>query len=145
MCLIPKNLHFRVYNDIQSARVATRNILVWKVLDSCTGTIGYSPYRGAKWVLGRSRTAQMRMNLRPDGKIERGLHAFMSKYAAAKRVEMMSGTSYHPAIIPVGSRIWFGMDGDVAADEMIVFENMVDLKVVYGKITKPMKYTTLTE
>jgi hypothetical protein len=73
--------------------------------------------------------------------IERGLHSCQTEgYALVQRA-----SDRFPAIIPVGSTVWFGRRGDIASNQLIVYETMADLLAVHGRVTKPKHYSELVE
>ena len=37
-----------------------------------------------------------------------------------------------PAVIPAGSKIWYGEDGDVVSNQLIVFRDMKEVKEWYA-------------
>jgi hypothetical protein len=128
--------------------VATRPILVWKALKRVTSNEGVtyrSPYKEKMYRMGfRYRTSTMwirKTSWWDTANINEGLHACLSIKAA--KLHGTHGLVF-PAIIPVGSRVWFGKGHTVAANQLIVYYALEDIENVHGSITDPKKWQEVT-
>ena len=127
--------------------VAKQPILVWKRLDNCNDTHGYSPYRGTRWDYGKEKTVH-RFTYAGGGRqtgygvVEAGLHAYTSVTA----IRIPSGGNIYPAVIPVGARFWLGYHDEIVSDKMTVYRTVPDLFTALGitKFAKPIRKADLT-
>ena len=127
--------------------VAKQPILVWKQLDNCNDTHGYSPYRGTRWDYGKEKTVHRftyggGARRRDYRLVEGGLHAFTSVTA----IRIPSGGNICPAVIPVGARFWLGCYDEIVSDKMTVYRTVPDLFTALGitKFAKPIRKADLT-
>jgi hypothetical protein len=118
-------------------RVAQRDILVYKILRKDF----ISPFQRTQWTPGEMNSARMGTTSGKWNEIEVGLHALTSKRAAYdyKRGLYMNYYKTFPAVIPKGSRVFFGDSNQIASNQMVVFKNVADLEAVYGKIGDGVK------
>lgn len=141
MCLyVDMNLHKGTRRGVYAreagfapCRVAQRDILVYKVLDGRYT----SPYQYSIWVPGVAKTAtKMRKTSGSMNEIEAGLHALttMNDAEGFRKSCWGGGNKIFPAVIPKGSRVFFGRNGHIAADKMVIFKDVADLEAKYGKI-----------
>lgn len=136
MCLhIDSTIHSLNANSIGKPFIATRDILVWKVLDDVGKTGGNAPFRGCRWKFGKARVApKMRKSISVYGSLDVGLHAVLSRSAARN----ISGWFYRrrvcPAIIPKGSQLFFGRKRDIVATKMIVYPDLAAVEAKHGPI-----------
>lgn len=107
-----------------TAKVATFPILTYKVLDvdKCDkGKVYYtSPYRGTSYKMGTLYRSAFSFDLF-DYSIQRGLHSCINVSSANNHMSF-SGENF-PAIIPVGSKFYLGMAGEIVSNQLIVFPN----------------------
>ncbi len=127
-------------------RIAAQHILVYKLLRKSDEKGGFAPFRDCRWTFGETRTAKgMRVNTDTRSTaVYYGLHAHTTKSKAHDSSAFVWNTTVHPAIIPKGSRVFFGENIDVVATEMVVFKDMESLIAVYGKPGKAKRKKTLT-
>lgn len=145
MCLRVAPEHHTVsggkYNAKYRPRVAGYDILVYKVLrtrpySSQTGTRYLSPYRDYEWKFGILTKTERDWPMRTkaeytDRSIHAGLHAMVTKRRARTLKENNWCSSNHvivPAIIPKGTKFWYGNKGDIAAAAMILYKDLREAK-----------------
>lgn len=135
MCLQPINGRFEI-------RIADRDIVVWKVLETYPtrkGTPGktlHSPYYGAIYNPGKTKRSVMRVVF---GNIDEALHAFITLDAAETRKGGDSSRHVFPAVIPAGSKFTVGQWNEIASTALIVYRTMKDLEKVHGKVAEPVQ------
>lgn len=122
-------------------RVATRDIVVWKVLTRATEKTALSPYQDSVYIFGKPRYSNIRIVDRPCGyaTIENGLHAFISKRRANDRFYNWRNARTYPAIIPEGATFYLGGGNEVASTRLIVYKTMEDLEAVHGKVSRAVQ------
>lgn len=123
MCLIP--------ND--SARIAQKDIIVYKILLKSSEGFYLSPYRDEPYYMGELKTANIRYRLRtreglhfPVRKwiIEEGLHAFID-YSTASLTAVMtpiSGLSIVKGVIPKGAMYVLGTGNEIVSTQLKLIE-----------------------
>lgn len=126
----------------RKAASASRDILVWKVLSETTAKGGKSPYRGCSWRFGVERQAKMKLQLKGyQTKIDIGLHAAINRTAAKRVGYGFCNVRCYPAIIPKGSRLFFGINEHIVATRMIVYPNLAAVAAKHGPIgSKVLKF-----
>lgn len=128
-------------------KVATRPLVVWKVLreqNTCSsarslnGNRWVSPVRDFPYVFEKLYTSEMVF----DGStIEDGLHALRApNQYEANDIWGLDPVNFpfkqaFPALIPVGSEFFVGEDDDVVTNQLIVFRTLDDL-MNYCGVTK---------
>jgi len=146
MCLyIDNTLHA---GKVKSRR-ATQDILVYKVLRVVKGYDAFgqateryeAPYRGTDWQMGVKKTATMKVY---DAKtyyasVEEGLHSCLTQARARTRNSGWNSTRVFPAIIPKGSNVYFGTNGEAASNALIVYKNRAELVKARGAIGPGIK------
>ena len=110
-----------------------QHYLVYKVLCRLkpSGKGYMSPYRRMLYEFGRIYKVKLQQPSR-YGTVHRGLHATRTRKEAREIVKIESllpqrVCEYFPAIIPAGSRIYYGIWDDVVSDKLIVFKDMKSL------------------
>lgn len=121
MCLIPK----------ESAKIADKDIVVYKVLLKYSNEIYLSPYRGAQYKIGKLYTANIRyrerLTYKVDGYtvttsvIEEGLHAYTSKSFAFLRAFSITGFVFK-AIIPKEAMYVLGTENEIVSTQLKLIE-----------------------
>lgn len=121
MCLIPK----------ESAKIADKDIVVYKILLKCSNEIYLSPYRGAPYEIGKLYTANIQYHERLLDKIdecsitniviEEGLHAYTSMGIAFLKAFLINGIVFE-AIIPKGATYVLGTDNDIVSTQLKLIE-----------------------
>ena len=124
MCLIPK----------ASAKIAEKDIVVYKLLGKCSNGVYYSPWRDAPYEIEKLYTTNIRYYERflyeVDGFpikttiIEEGLHAYID-YSTAVLKSMMvpiSGLFIVKAIIPRGSMYVLGVGSEIVSTQLKLIE-----------------------
>lgn len=139
MCLYPDpTIHEISPAGKVKHRFAARDILVWKVLrvrNSCDKLGGFAPFRDTRWLFGKTHTApKMRKVIDIYDGVEQGLHACISRTKAKEVRVSMIGKRIFPAVIPKGSKLFFGGNRDIAADTMIVYPNLAAVEAKHGPI-----------
>lgn len=135
MCLHPINDRFEI-------RIADRDIVVWKVLETYPtlknkpGKTLYSPYYCAIYNPGRTKRSPMWITC---GVIDEGLHAFITHDAAVRRMKAETQRHIYPAVIPAGSKFTVGRWNEIASTALIVYHTMKDLEKVHGKVAEPVQ------
>ena len=122
--------------------VATRDILVWIVLKYSDKLGGVAPYRGCRWDFGSKRetTTLSRDDFPCKNIIEYGLHATLSQTSARKLASSFyngygsNPAKVFPAIIPKGSKLFFGSYRDIVATRMIVYKDLAAVEAKHGPI-----------
>ena len=124
MCLIPK----------QSAKIAEKDIIVYKILSKYSNGRYYSPWRGAPYEIGKLYTANIRYYERLFYKvdeypikaivIEEGLHAYIDRVIAEITVALHPGLDYFivKAIIPRGSMYVLGTRNEIVSTQLKLIE-----------------------
>lgn len=131
-------------------RIASQDILVYKVLKNPHEKCGYAPYMDTRWTFGSPRSYQrLRKSLNITNEaIEAGLHAFTSLSTAEYRASKLDTSGFYgsynkykvfPAVIPKGSRLYFGCKDDIVATDLIVYKDRVSLVAARGPIGKGIK------
>lgn len=124
-------------------KVTKKNLLVFKGLSVDTRSKGItysSPYRGTEYVMGNMNHADLFSDTCGNyyGEIHHGIHSCLSRAAAKEH-----SSRVFPAIIPAGSKIWYGKGyRDVASDKLIVFRDMRDLNRHYD-VSEPQTLSQL--
>lgn len=121
MCLIPK----------ESAKIAEKDIVVYKLLGKCSNGAYYSPWRDAPYEIGKLYTANIRYHERlvyevdeypvTTTIIEEGLHAYTSKNFAFLRAFSIIGSVFK-AIIPKGAMYVLGKDNEIVSTQLKLIE-----------------------
>lgn len=121
MCLIPK----------ESAKIADKDIIVYKVLLKYSNETYYSPYRDVPYEIGKLYTANIRYRERPVYKIEEypvtttvieeGLHAHTSKGFAFLRAFSIIGSVFK-GVIPKGALYVLGTGNDIVSTQLKLIE-----------------------
>ena len=120
------------FHKSNTASVATRDILVWKVLKLPNNIFGFAPFQGCKWHFGFERSSKLDYWNRV---VDAGLHAKLSKTAARRYVRCgLDNVRVFPAIIPKGSKLFFGRDRDIVATQMIVYKDLAAVEANHGPI-----------
>lgn len=143
MCLYIDLSFHRPKNNIIHSAIASRDILVWKVLRMVDWTGGNSPHYDHGWdfgikytELGLKKSIKLDLDSDYEDEIHHGLHAVLSRNACrniARHVSIVD-KRYLPAIIPKKSRLWFGTGRDIVANNMIVYPNLAVVEANHGKI-----------
>lgn len=132
MCLyVDKNYHPGMS---PKARVAQQDILVYKVLDKTPRGAYRSPYQGTKWTLGGMKKSSLHCTYSSYGSwtVRIGLHSCITRSAA--KLHTYCASDIYPAIIPKGSRVWFGTSDEIASDKLIVYRDKAELVKARGAI-----------
>lgn len=121
MCLILK----------ESAKIADKDIVVYKILLKYSDGTYRSPYRGAQYEIGKLHTADIQYHKRLLDKvdehpitktvIEEGLHAYTSIGSAFLRAFFLDGIVVK-AIIPRGATYVIGTDDDIVSTQLKLIE-----------------------
>lgn len=130
------------------ARTVTSPILVYKVLKRVGGSeYAISPFRNFHWLFGKEHTAKFSHNYYYDEhNIDEGLHAFGNRQKANDLKSYGYGRRVYYAVIPVGAKVYMGMDDDIVSTKMTVYASLNDLQAVHGKVsTTPVDYRKLTK
>lgn len=121
MCLIPK----------ESAKIADKDIIVYKVLLKCPNETYRSPYRDVSYEIGKLYTANIRYHERLAYKmgeysatttvIEEGLHAYTLRGFAFLRAFSITGSVFK-AIIPKGALYVLGTGNEIVSTQLKLIE-----------------------
>lgn len=121
MCLIPK----------ESAKIADKDIVVYKILLEYTDGTYHSPYRYAPYEIGKLYTANIRYHERLAYKVDEypitntvigeGLHAYTSMDTAFLQAFIIDGIVFE-AIIPKGAMYVLGTDNDIVSTQLKLIE-----------------------
>lgn len=123
MCLIPK----------ESAKIAEKDIVVYKILVKYLNGVHYSPWRDAPYEIGKLYTANIRYKLRireglnfpiREWIIEEGLHAYVDYSTAALTLVMVpiSGLFIVKAIVPRDSMYVLGTGNQIVSTQLKLIE-----------------------
>lgn len=117
-----------LYSKQTKPIILRKDKVVWKIVMPY-GKIFRSPYRRCVWKVGKMKSIKSFTKISYFGSIliYRGLHAFVYKYRANKQIKemrsyFMGSLLVVKCIIPAGSRVWYGMNGDIASDKLIITE-----------------------
>lgn len=125
------------------ARVATRDIVVYKVLRNCGDVSGVSPYQSARWVWGKRVNVIFESEAVFDSygyaTVDVGLHAFYDLESARKRANRVYDGKMCWAIIPKGSKLFFGARGEIVSTSMIVYKTKRDMVKKHGPVGEPVR------
>lgn len=121
MCLIPK----------ESAKIADKDIVVYRILMKYTDGTYHSPYKDAPYEIGKLYTANIQYYERLFYKvdeypitqlvIEEGLHAYTSMGTASLQAFLINGIVFE-AIIPKGATYVLGTDNDIVSTQLKLIE-----------------------
>lgn len=122
MCLKPK----------ESAKIADKDIVVYKVLLKYSNEIYLSPYRGAQYEIGKLYTANIQYCERLLDKIvecsitstviEEGLHSYTSMSTAFLQAFLLINGIVFEAIIPKGATYVLGTNNDIVSTQLKLIE-----------------------
>lgn len=137
MCLWPINDKFQI-------RVASRDIVVWKVQESFKTARGeegkqlYSPYQHTIYKPGYVKRSKLEIY---GGTVHEGLHTCLTRGAANSLVfRSVSSTRLTlPSVIPAGAKFIVGDYGQIASTALIVYHTLDDLQKVHGKVARAVK------
>lgn len=131
MCLSVSSVHYSAVFDKVTPFTAEDDIVVYKVLESPfhfnneDDRYYISPYRGAKYKPGNGYFIWFElMATRDHYNIDRfhvheGLHAFVDREAAYKRLTLCSGSSVYKMIIPKGAQYFLGKEYDIVTNRLV--------------------------
>lgn len=127
MCLCVDPMHDKAFNKLK-AGIADKHYTVYKVVKrSWHRDNDYvTPYRGARVVFGRlerSRIVFYNCFGNTVTVINEGLHSCRTLETAERLRKENKKHSICTAIIPKGSKLYYGVDGDVVSNKLIIFEN----------------------
>lgn len=116
MCLIPKG----------SAKIADKDIEVYKLLYKSLKGDYVSPFRWAKYSVGKLKTANIKyvrkyINGADTEVIEEGIHAYID-YGRAMLDAFSFDTFVFKAVIPKGATYVFSKDEDIVSTQLKVIE-----------------------
>lgn len=121
MCLIPK----------ESAKIADKDIVVYKVLLKYTNGTYRSPYKDAQYEIGKLYTANIQYYERLLYQVDEhpiiklaigeGLHAYTSMGTAFLQAFLINGIVFE-AIIPKGATYVLGTDNDIVSTQLKLIE-----------------------
>lgn len=125
MCLIP----------VESAKIADKDITVYKLLVKYLNGVYYSPWRDAPYEIRKLYTANIRYHERllyktideyPIARtiIEEGLHAFINYSTASLTAAMVpvSGLSIVKGVIPKGALYVLGAGNEIVSTQLKLIE-----------------------
>lgn len=146
----PKDFHGKREGrrDYHHARVATRDIVVYKILRRADSSSGLSPYQYTRYDFGKKYTTSKLVNHKLTATrsgwggptIEEGLHAFHNYDDAVSRTNRMGANArLYYAIIPKGSKLFFGTRGEIVSSALIVYRTKNDLVKNHGPIGDPVR------
>ncbi len=126
-------------------RIAKQDILIFKILANPTSIDGVSPYQDYVWTFGKQ--VAVGMDAFSTGSVDVGLHAYINVGSARKRANRIkrrprddaATVVVRPGVIPKGSRLFFGHNGEIVADKMIVYKNLAQLRKARGQIGPGIK------
>lgn len=121
MCLIPK----------ESAKIADKDIIVYKIVVKSLNGVYYSPWRDFPYEIGKLYTANIRYHTRLQYKtidkypitrtiIEEGLHAFINHSTAflTAATVPVSGLSIVKGVIPRGAMYVLGTGNEIVSTQL---------------------------
>lgn len=132
------------HHDKYTSRIAQRDILVYKVLEPCKNKTNFalSPYQAFIWKFGKLVNRRAVKSCYDTYKwaqptIRIGLHACTTRHSAFRHMQF--ARKVFPAIVPKGSRVFFGLHNEIVSNNLIVYKNMEDLEAVHGKVAQGVK------
>lgn len=168
MCLkVSANYHKRMSRN--AGLLLDRDLVVWKGLEYRYNAVDGSeiftaPYRTYEYKLGELNSAELGKTCskfygHDEWQIHRGLHSFKTikklrvyftgiiTYSTLRTMEQRTIASgdvvAFPAIIPKGSRVFFGTRGDIVSTKLIVYRDLKQLQRKHGKLADPIKVEEL--
>lgn len=138
MCLTVDPLyHKATKNKKPQPRIAQRDIVVWKVLEPSTHhervkhkSALVSPYQRTPYKLGERKDENI--NWTSKYYVYDGLHSYRTRIGGF--ITASTKKDIYPAIIPRGSKVFFGLSGKVVSTSLIVYANMAELEKVHGPV-----------
>lgn len=105
-----------------------KHYMVWKKGRGLTVMV--SPFRNFCYIFGKEYCTNLRST---RCTVDDGFHSMRQKSCRGKwRWNYgLTNTSWFPCIIPTGSEVYYGKDGDVASNKIIVFRNIKELNKWY--------------
>jgi hypothetical protein len=118
-----------VSNDIHGEHnrkpfITPTPILVHKLLCNSNAVSGVSPYQGTRWYFGKEMSVS-KFGYATYGdtlEVHQGLHAYRDQR------DVWDNEDSHPAVIPVGAKIWIGIGREIVTNRMTVYRDMNALK-----------------
>lgn len=109
--------------------IATEDITVYKILErySLTSEKWYSPYRGVRYILGKSYRSDLEIYQRSSKltfTVEEGLHAYTSLEKAMSMSSYRSHLEVFKAIIPKGSEYLIGEHNEIVSNHLVVVQKL---------------------
>lgn len=112
---------------------AETDLLVYKCLDSSNGENGveyctpyqYLPITFNDGVCNMKSKLEGKSNYVHIQHIDIGIHSFFDKFSAdatAMQFHKQDGTKVFYAIIPKGAEYFFGCDGDIVSNKLVIFK-----------------------
>ena len=142
MCLSVDPLYHKATKSKQpQPRIAQRDIVVWKVLESPSyhervkhKSALVSPYQRTPYKLGErmNKNIKVRGNRTFKYYVYEGLHSYRTRIGCYNIAS--TEKDIYPAIIPRGSKVFFGLSGKVVSSSLIVYANMAALEKVHGPV-----------
>ena len=92
-----------------------------------------TPFLHKRLQFGKLYRSEVRATFPRDGRISQGFHSMRasSLHGQWRYYPKMLDAAL-PAVIPAGSKIWYGEDGDVVSNQLIVFRDMKEVKEWYA-------------
>lgn len=142
MCLSVDPLYHKATKSKKpQPRIAQRDIVVWKVLESPSyhervkhKSALVSPYQRTPYKLGERRYENIKVYGDRTFKyyVLEGLHSYRTRIGCF--ITTSTKKDIYPAIIPRGSKVFFGLSGKVVSTSLIVYANMAALEKVHGPV-----------
>ena len=144
MCLFVNSGFHKVKNNKPIALVAKQSILVYKVLE-VEGKHYHTPFEymainfDDEYGMFFYKTTRFSIDVHNKYTyfVSKGIHSYIdfdeANYTNARMKHLYySNANIHYAIIPKGSKIYIGLDGDIVSSNLVVFKN----KTKYNKNKK---------
>ena len=120
-----------LFTDQLKAKVATTDILVYKVVKKVFGNTYETPFMGYRFFFKDGKMAEIRGALPKtcQGVVAEGVHAYTKKYVAEYKSKCCGDIGdVLWAIIPEGSLYYDGIYSDIVSEKLIIFKTYGEYK-----------------
>lgn len=115
---------FESNDELGGLRIAGYNGLVWKILRRKYRAC-YSPFMDKRYYFANLYSAKIKVD-RPFEEVREGLHSWRTLSRAYTHCRVL-GAIIFPAIIPKGSKFYYGRNGDIVSNQLVVYKSMDDI------------------
>lgn len=130
MCLYVHPKQPLATNGSYIAVKTQKHYLAWKVCRQYNVNVVTSWYMASKYLFGklyRLRDSLRAVERRDNAEVHEGFHALRYKTNRWQGMRLGGPNNLYPCIIPAGSKVIYGRDGDVVSNRLIVFRDIEQL------------------